>query len=482
METYLFSIFLPILFALIILPLIIRFIIGKVIFIRIQKEHLEPLAEEYLISDQDDRAYSAFRDFLKGRINSPFMRNFVIKEDLRTLLLLVQNSYSDEMTEEPQFSFSVSDLIKCSFLLMEELDSLFNGSTFERIGRSRLSTFRKINRISGYYNIIYEKLPFLKILRKGRITGKLFRILLIPIIGLPSVLISIIVSIISLFLTEIIWRYFYSVLLIKCFSYALILYGERKVLIREKLEGFSADAIRKEAERVESIIDPLNLPEKSSFYEEAFLLYQKTLEDFGISPEKDLDFNGVSYKFNSTKRAVKKLLHIPVKAANQYNPFNESESDDRGKLLQLIRIIASPYNKKERFYDNLRLIDIFDSLYMISLLGYSRILGGSFILNNLSVDFLLTAKNVSDEIVGEFLQNSVPPLKRYMRSWRLYRKSRYLYKALRRGNAAGLLLSISGPIALEGIKSGIRDYVYRRAGRMALFCYESNFQKKKRLF
>lgn len=482
-PSVLYRIFLPVLFALIVLPLILRFLIGHIVFGQVQKRHMRPLLDDLIENDKDREALKAFRDFLRGKINTPFISNLQVKEDLKTILLAVQNAYCEEEGDEPRFSFSVSDLIKCFFLLMNDLNDMWKGSRrVERISRSRISTFLRINRLSGYYNIIYEKLPFLKLLRKGRITGKMVRILLIPLIGLPSILISIIASLISLFLTEIIWRHYYSVFLIRCFSYILILYGDRESVIGSRLKKFSNDQIREEARKIEELINPENGLYRSTFFEEAYVLYQKTLDEYGVSPEKDLDFNGVAYKFNGKRKLIKRLLHIPLRVVDQYNPLSRKEGDDRGQLANLIRTIASPYNNGERFYSSLRVIDLFDSLYMISLLGYSRIIYGSFLLDSISVDFALTAKNISDEIVGEMLKSHFPGIRKAFRSYKLYRKSRFLYRAVRSGNAAGLILSVSGPIAFESVRTVIRDYIYRRAGRMTLYCYECNQLKKKRLF
>lgn len=485
MDSTVFRIIIPLFFALIVLPILIRFIIGRVIYIRIRKDHLEPLERDFLRSDEDRKSFDDFRTFLTAKINSPFATGFFIREDLNTLLLLVQNSFSPEENEKPRFTFSAADLIKCAFLLISEVNALLKGSRrFTRFAQSRVSTLRKISRAGIYYNRIYQRLPFLKVLRKGRITGKIVRILLIPLIGLPSIILSITASLVSLVFTEIIWRYYYSILLIKFFSYALILYGDRKALIRSRLERFSPGVIRDEAALAEFLIDPEagTGGEHSTLYEQAFLLYQQTLGDMGISPEKDLDFDGISYRFNSRRRFIKKLLRIPLRAASKFNPLEDSRTDDRGRIIHLVRTIASPYDSSDKFWESLRLIDLFDSFHILALLGYGRILNGSLILENISVDFLLTAKNLSDELLGEVLQKGLPFFRKYYKTWRLYRKGRYIYKALRSGNPAGLIFSLTSPIAVEGLKSGIRDYIYRRAGRITLYCYESNYMGKERLF
>lgn len=483
MDVGMLAVFIPLLFVLIVLPLFVRFIVGKLVFRKVEREFLSPIMEELDKSESDDIAFEQFHSFLKGKISSPYMRSNLIKEDVKEILLTVQNAYTKSSSEELSYTFSVSELIKCAFLLMSELDQQFMESRrFKRLANSKISTFRKINRISGYYNIVYEKVPFLKILRKGRVTGKIVRILLIPIIGLPSVFLSILVSLISIFATEIIWRYYYSIILVKTFSYILILYSDRKSQIRDRLKDFSHKEIKEEAEKIEEIIRPGVVEGKSPLYEDAYVLYQRALEEMGINPDKDMDFDGRIYNFNSTSRKIINLLKLPLRAADQYNPFSQSKNEDKSQLFELVRLIASPYCQKDQFFEKLRVIDIFDSLYMLSLLGYSRIMGGSFLLNNVSVDFLLTAKNINDEIVGEMLQNQVPHLKKYLRSWKLYRKGRYLFKAVKRGNALGLALSVTGPIAMEGLKATVRDYLYKRVGRMTLHCFESNYSRKKRLF
>jgi len=473
----------PFFFALVALPLIIRFIIGKLVFRRIRKRHIEKLRGDFPEGGKESRAFDLFEDFLKGKINSPFVSSSVVRDDFRTALLIAQNAFNDSPGEDLKFSFSLSELIKCFFLLMNDLEELWKGDKrIEKLSGTRVSTFLRINRITNYYSLIYKKIPFLRIFRKGRVTGKIMRILLVPLIGLPSIFISIVASLISLFFTEIIWRHYYSVFLAKSFYYILILYGGRNSLIGKRLQSFSWDRIRSEAVKVEKAIDPENDMYRSALFEEAYLKYQQQLELLGVSPEKDLDFNGIAYRFNRKKDMIKRILQIPIRTAGQYNPLAEKGEPEREQLMQMIRAIATPYNRKDVFYSNLRIIDLFDSLYMISLLAYSRIQFSSFLLDSVSLDFLISTKNISDELTGELLFRRFPFFRKSYRTFKLYRKSRFLYKALRRGNAVGLILSVSGPLAVESMRTAIRDYLYRRAGRMTLYCYEANQLNKKRLF
>jgi len=482
-ATSLIGILVPLLFALLALPLVARFAVGKVIFRRVRKERLLPL-EAGLGADSGDRAaLEAFTAFLKAKTGTAFPARLAIREDIDALILLFQDAFSREGKKATKFSFPVSDLIKCAFLLMEELDASLRGSgSFRRLASTRISTVRRAARVGEIYDALYERLPFLKALRSGRLTGKLIRILLIPLVGLPSVTISVAASLVSLVATEAPWRYYYATLLARLFRYGLMLYGDKKGQIRESLKRFDRDRVRRDASGVEWIIDPENAPERSPLYERAFLLYQRTLEEMGLGPEKDVAFDGVVYRFNGARRLFKKLLRLPVRAAGKFNPLSDSNTDDLGRLARLVGAIASPYGGREPFYDGLRLVDLFDSLYMLSLLGYARILNGEFLLENVSVDFVLAAKNFNDEVFGELLPKRLPFFSRYYRSMRLYGKIRLLVKAVRAGNPLTFIWSMTGPIAAEGIKAAVRDYAYRRAGRMALYCFESNYLKRKRLF
>jgi len=476
----LFKVLIPILFAVTALPLLARFIVGNLVFFRVRKECLTPPETG---SSGEKAAREAFLAFLKAKTHSPFPVRVAVRQDFDALVLLFQAAFAAERGPNARFSFSVSDLVKCSFLLMEELDSLLRKSgRFRRLAATRIATVRRINRVSETYNALYERLPFLKAMRAGRVTGKAVRLAFIPLLGLPSVAISLVASLVSLVLTEAPWRYYYAVILARVFRYGLMLYGDRRGQIRKGLERFSADRVKKDAASVEWILDPENARERSPRYERAFVLYQKALEDLGIGPEKDADFGGVVYRFNRKRSLLKRLLRLPLRAADGFNPFADPENRDAERLLGLVKAVASPYNDAERFYDDLRLIDLFDSLYMLSLMGYARILTGAFLLDNVSVDFLLAAKNLGDEWFGEILGKRLPLISRYWRSMRLYGKVRRLYRTVRVGNPVSLIWSLTGPIAAETAKTAVREYAFRRVGRMALYCYECNYLKKKRLF
>jgi hypothetical protein len=171
-----------------------------------------------------------------------------------------------------------------------------------------------------------------------------------------------------------------------------------------------------------------------------------------------------------------------MNVANQYNPLFEKKYSDRVQIMDLIKRIARVYTEKEKYYDDLRIFDIFEVFYMISVLSYSRLLIGSKILDNLSVDFVLKAKKFNDEIFNEILKNKIPVYKQIYKSFKLIRKGQVLYKAIRATNPIGFVLSFSGPIAFESVKDQVKDYVYQRAGRFTIYCYESNRLKRENAF
>lgn len=483
MDISILSIILPLVFALIILPLFLRFFIGRIILIVLKRKYVTHFENECLANDRDKKALSSVFKILMKKISSPFIQNYSLREDLFSIILTVQNCYSHHDDESLKFTFSISELIKCYFLLMSDLNSILNETIWlNKIKKSRVSTLKRINRISGFYSFLYNKIPFLKILRKGRITGKIFRIILIPILGLPSILLSIFFSIVSLFFTEIIWKYYYSLLSIKCCYYGMILYGEKTSLLKQKLHRFSQSEIKDLSDQVEELINPHKNQLRSSYFENAFVKYQSILEECGISSERDINFDGVQYRFNRKRRALKKILKIPVNAIKHYNPFYEKKGSDREQWYNLIKEISSVYSDKDLFYDDLRIAEIFEIFYMISLVSYNKLLLGSVILDNLSVDFILKAKNLNDELLNEVLKNSLPRYKQIFKSLNLFRKGRVLYKAARSTNPVGLILSVSGPIAYEGIRSQFKDYIFRKTGRFVIYCFESNALNREKLF
>ena len=483
MNATVLQITLPFLFALLALPLILRFVIGRIILVVVKKRYVNQISEDIAPIGIEEEALKSTLSILLKKLNYPFIQKYDLKNELISIILAVQNSYKGTMDEELKFTFSISDLIKCYFLLMTDLNKIINNAFwFDKVKKSKIATLKKINKISGYYNYLYEKIPFLKILRKGRITGKIIRILLIPILGLPSIVLSIFVSIVSLFFTEIIWKYYYSVLLIKCCYYAIILYGHKSSLLKEKIEEFPLDKIKKMSLAVEELISPHNSMFRSDLFETSFVEYQRVLEKFGISPEKDIDFDGIKYRFNKKRKIFKKVFKIPFNVVKNYNPFFEKNESHKEQILYLIKSIAAIYSDKENVFDDLRVMDLFEILYMISVLSYNKLLMGSVLFDNLSVDFALKAKDISDEIFNEVLENTIPRYKQIYRSYKLIRKSRVLYKAIRSTNPVGFILSFTGPIAFEGIKEQLVDYIYQRTGRFTIYCYESNILKRDHIF
>lgn len=483
MDITILKIIIPIAFLLLFLPLLLRFFIGRIILILVKKRYINKSVLHRLEGEKDKEAILKVEAILLKKLSSPFLQTYDLKNELVSIVMSVQNSYLEKEQDELQFSFSVSDLIKCYFLLMSDITQIINNtSLLNSLKKSRISTLKRISKVSGYYNYLYNKIPFLKVLRKGRITGKIIRILFIPILGLPSIFISIIFSLIAIFFTEIIWKYYYTVMLVKCAYYSILLYGNKNSLIKESLVQFPSEKIKEMAEKVEELINPENIFFRSEFFEDAFLEYQKTLETFGISPEKDLNFSGVQYRFNKKRKILKKAMDIPLNVMKQYNPFYEKSYSDKEQLLELIHSISSIYSSQKELYNELRILDIYEVFYMVSVLAYYKLLFSSKILDNLSVDFILKAKNINDEVFNEILQNKLPLYKQLYKSFRLIRKSRTLYKAVRATNPVALIVSFSGPIAFESVKVQIREYIYQRTGRFTLYCLESNKLKRNNAF
>ncbi|MBI9097747.1 MAG: hypothetical protein JEY91_04690 [Spirochaetaceae bacterium] len=483
MTILLLKILLPVIFVLLVLPLFLRFVMGHIILVLVKKKYVSKFSEEAFSDEKDREALESVLQILLKKISTPYVHKYDIKSEFLSLILAVQNSYAEKENDVLKFTFSISDLIKCYFLLMTDLNSIFQSKFWiNRIKKRKISTLKRINRISGYYNYLYEKIPLLKILRKSRLTGKILRILFIPLLGLPSILLSLVFSLFSLFFTEIIWKYYYSVLLVKCSYYSMILYGNKKSLLKTKLEIFSQSKIKDLAKQVEEIIDPGNTMFRSPLFEKSYIEYQDLLDQYGIKPERDIDFDGIKYRFNKKRKVVKKILELPLNAFRQYIPGLESPFSEKDQLWQIVCRIASVYTDKENFYEELRFLELFETLFMISILAYNKLLLGSLLFDNLSVDFVLKVKDLKQDIFDEVLKNRIPRYKQIYRSFKLIRKSRILYKAVRSANPAGLILSLSGPVAIESIKSQMRDYIFQRTGRFTIFCFESNILKKEKLF
>ncbi|MCP4162657.1 MAG: hypothetical protein GY760_21540, partial [Deltaproteobacteria bacterium] len=132
--------------------------------------------------------------------------------------------------------------------------------------------------------------------------------------------------------------------------------------------------------------------------------------------------------------------------------------------------------------EQLRILDLFEILFMFSILAYNKLLFSSIVLDNISVDFILKAKSINDEIITEVLKNKIPFIKRIYKSLNVAWRGKILYKAARSTNPVGLVVSLTAPVAVESVKMQLRDYIYHRAGRLTLYCFESNKLKKNIVF
>ena len=145
MTILLLKILLPVIFVLLVLPLFLRFVMGHIILVLVKKKYVSKFSQEAFSDEKDREALESVLQILLKKISTPYVHKYDIKSEFLSLILAVQNSYAEKENDVLKFTFSISDLIKCYFLLMTDLNSIFqNKFWINRIKKRKISTLKRI--------------------------------------------------------------------------------------------------------------------------------------------------------------------------------------------------------------------------------------------------------------------------------------------------------------------------------------------------
>jgi hypothetical protein len=237
MQNPLLHALLVVVLPILIIPLLMRFIIGKIVIFKAGQKFL-PL---YLKKQhrgwqtaQDRQTMSTLNAFALQRLKGGLVFKADLKEDVKTILLCIQAiNHPESAPADVSFSFSVRKLLDCALLFFSDLYKEFAGKAwFKLIRRVRLGWFSRIWNVRKYYELLFAH-PLLEKLRRARIPGKIIRLVLIPLIGLPSLIWYVVRSIVFSVFFEGFYRFFYALVLLKIGYYALYLYGRENRSIRQ---------------------------------------------------------------------------------------------------------------------------------------------------------------------------------------------------------------------------------------------------------
>ncbi|MBN2439705.1 MAG: hypothetical protein JXJ04_00100 [Spirochaetales bacterium] len=478
-QTFL-SVFLPIL----IIPFLMRIVIGRIILFRVRKKYLPKYLKTLYKgweSTEDKNAIKEVSALALQRLKYHFIFKPEFITDAKALLISIKNIYEKDKTgENLVFSFSILSLIECALLAFSDIYKEYGNKPWFRIIQNiKLIWFFRAWNIRKFYMIIFSN-PIMDRLRRMRILGKILRVLLIPVLGIPSLVWYVLRSLtISIFL-ESFFRFFYALLLMKFGYYALYLYGKENTQISKRIKDIPKKKLGELNKQIQKMILPSEWEEKSSVFHKAIETYLDILKTSGIPEDTKAKQADISF-LAQTKNVLGRVTTSFLRAYKKHNPLSKKKESDKDKIIKLYSEISREYVPGAALpFAYLRIKELIAAGYMTSVLILHKVLstpGSKLLLDKISGDFAVTLTSIAK---SDIVKTGAKGVKGAYKYYKIYRIGSRAFKVLR-GIASPytLIWTFGSPVLFQQFQDLLKEYTAHRIGRIILFTWESHMLKKE---
>jgi hypothetical protein len=474
---------LVIILPIIIIPLLMRFVIGKIIIFNAKKKYLPHYLHNQRRGweiDIDEQAIDKLNTIALQRLKGAFIFKPDMQTDIKAILLYIQNIYNPGAdTEKLSFSFSIKKLLDCAVLFFCDFYKEYaDKKWFKLIQNIRIVWLYRIWNVRKYYEIVFSH-PVMDRLRRMRLLGKILRILLIPLLGLPSLLWYILRSIIISVLYEGFYRFLYALMLMKVSYYALYLYGRQNKDISKRIKSIPKKKLAEFNKQIQARLLPSAWPEKSSRYHRAVVVYLKSLERMGVAPDPEVLGQDPGF----LEKAKKIFVRVKAAFSRSYAktiPFIKKQEYKNNIIMHLLNISAVYVPHADKPYRYLRIKELIATGYMASIIIMHKILstpGITILLNKLSLNYALKLSAMARQ---QLVVDSVKGAGDLYKYYRLYRIGSRALKLLRGlSGPGGLMWSLGSSVLFQQVQDLLKEYVVHRISRLSLFTWEAHILKKQ---
>jgi len=483
----------------IVLPFLMRFVVSRIVLFVVKKRHLSAYlkANQEGWEDETDREVARLVSvYTIDRLKSLSVMKYRLREDVEQMLLLIQSIYHpDRSGEEFSYRFSVTKLLECFLLAFGDLYREYASSVwFKTVQNLRLIWLTRMRSWFDFYGHVIGRVRFLPNILAIRILGPLLRVLLIPLLGLPSLIWYTLRSVLTGVFYEGYLRFLYGFVLLKIGYYAPYLYGRRNTVISRRIKQISKERLAVINMRVEDRLT-LSLGDGASpHFKEAAELYFRFLTELGLGEDSGIGLGKTSTTekkgrpsekphsapkddlFGQSGRFLAKIWETSKQAYRSQNPLSGRALGDFKEIYRLFQEIGRVYHPgAEQPYLKLRIHEALEMGYMGSVLILHRIFstpGSRALLDRVSVQFVLQVKRFAE---GDFARYGSEYLNVSYKSLRLVHRARKIFRVFR-GTLfpMALVTTLGSPILFQQLKLLLREFVYHRAGRLFLYTWEAN--------
>lgn len=457
-----------------IIPFFMRFIISPVILSLLKRRYLRIFIEKIknTQNEKDRKAVEKLISLTWKNLNNPFVLSYNINKIRRDALMIIFN-IAEIYGIKNTLSFSVQKITETVLLAFEDIyQTLSNTRLYTLIQRIPVKYILKTFKIQTSFKPVSNHKVF-RFLSKYRLTGKILRIILIPILGLPYLIYQLIVSLFYSTILEGYLRFLYGTALLKLGYYAIYLYSDTSGSINQQL-CFSKESVISQGKRINELY--LNLEsreEKSPLLSEALTIIKDVLCKQTILPLSPL-YRQEGREKKRIKAAVR--AKVLLKRTVEYNWPGQKRNPVWENILEIYTALGKHYKpgSREPLWE-LRLKDIieagyFSTTYILSVI-YTLPVSRS-LLNTMSVKWAFrTHKTLKKTGLRRFL----PFIKE---GGRLAETGTQLWRVMKTvsGKSSPVVLGISllYPLIFQESQNLPRDFLLNKISLLILDCFEAS--------
>lgn len=459
-----------------------RLIIAPLILLQLKRKHLKKITStigEGWIDDRDIEAVDFLNRYAWKGLNSPFVISYnftFLKNQILNMLIELTRIYNDEVDGKVNLKFSLQKVLESLYLFFEDIHGDMKRIRFFRIlEKLPINLFLRVTKLNRTLRIITQN-RIIRTLNKYRVTAKIFRLLLIPILGVPIILIQLLFSLIYTTLFEGYIRFIYGIILIKVGYYTIYLYSNRNSALHKRL-NFSHREIIKRGQ----IIEERHTKFKNRYtYSTSLHSAMQTLKDEltkeGIMHDKEMAKN-----VNKVERIAKRLSNtlkntIESELNSAENTFNLKPLL---KIIQTIGKVYFPHSEEPLF--NMRVKEFIEFGFFVTTLSLKNIYtipAANHILDRIPLKLVL---DINDFIEQTQIKRYLPEIKkggRIIKNLQSYYWTSRLF--IKRAHPVVFAASMVTPILFQQVQESTKEYLFNITGLLLIDSYESTVLKSKK--
>lgn len=471
-----------ILIPVIVIPLVMRLIIAPLILFRLKKRYIKEITstiKEGWVDDRDLEAIEFLKNFAWKGLNSPFVISFnsqILLNQLKLLFFNITKIYNDDIEQEISLKFSIQKITEASYMLFKDLHSDFTRfKLYKILEKLPVNLFLRVTKINKTVSV-FTKIRFISFLQKYRITTKIVRILLIPVLGLPILITQLIFSLLYATVFEGYIRFIYGVITLKVGYYSIYLYSQRNSSLHKRLFFSHKDIIKKGTEFENLHTKFKNRVERSPYLDSALEKLKTLLNSKNIMHSRETSEENSSLE-RFFKRAVTTVKNTLEKEIKQTKSNIIDLEFIKAKAVELGKIY---FPKSDMPIVNLRVKEFLELGYFITTIGLKYIYtipASNKILDQIPLKFIL---DINSFIDNSSLMEYLPAIKKGGKVLKnlhgYYSATKFIVK---RSNPVIFATSLLTPIVFQQLQESLKEGIYNSLGLLLIDAYEATYFKDK---